>query len=154
MYLRFRATEVNTNACLFRSHTGREDVSGPRLAAGKHSASLLPTSSFPVCIHFLSCPSLQSGMCRLPESESQSQETSPELNAFVWLRGICLFTKQCRKTVLWRKEYSNICISYWTLLIKFLAVVDYLTESRWGKWLVNIVMYRKWPERAFLSCFL
>lgn len=41
-----RGTEVDTNVCPTQSHTGREDVSGSRLAAGKRPASLLPTSPF------------------------------------------------------------------------------------------------------------
>lgn len=39
---RVNPSEVNTNACLSQSHTGREDVSCPRLAAGKRPASLFP----------------------------------------------------------------------------------------------------------------
>lgn len=74
---------VSVQMCLSPSRTGREDVPGPRLAAGKCSASMLPTSSFPVCSHFPTYPSPPSGTCRLPEPRSEWPEMSPEPNACV-----------------------------------------------------------------------
>lgn len=95
-----RSKKNKTNVCLSQTHTGREDVCGPRLAVGKRPASLLPTSSFPVCSHFLSCLSLPSATCRLPESRAQSPETSPGKSLYVLRPGeICLFTKMTYKNV-------------------------------------------------------
>lgn len=111
-------------------HRKGEDVSGLRLAAGKRPASLLPTSSFPVWSYFLSCLSLPSGTCRLPESRAQSTETCTEQNVCVCPLGelICL-TNSIERARCEEAGYLASHISYQSFLITFLAAVDHLTES-------------------------
>lgn len=154
--------DVNTNAWLSQSHTGREDVSGLRLAAGKRPASLLPTSSFPVCSYILYCLSLPSGMCWLPPLNQRKRCWSSVcacLCLCVTTEGHSSVYKMTQKkcSVTKADVFLIFLKSFPTNLYYFKLCCCRLFEglSRWGKWLENVGMYQQWAEGvSFLFCFL
>ncbi len=121
---------------------------GGRLCSqiGSREASRLFASYFlfPVCSHFLSCPSPPSVMCWLPESQPQSQETPLESNVCMFPRGkvFCL-PNDIEKCAANKQIIPLPRISDRSLLINFSSLYIISASHGMAKYSMNVGMWMK-----------